>query len=108
MKLLTLQGEVQLAFSICALRILAVPIAAIPNHDGAAAVLALRNGAFEVAVIQRMVFDLDREPLVVGIEGRALGDGPGFEDAVQFESQVVMQMRCRMLLNRRSGGPSRP
>ena len=108
MKFLTLQGKVQLAFPICALRILAIPMAAIPDHHGAAAVLALWDRAFEVAVIQRMVFDLDREPLVVGIEGRALGDGPGFEDAVEFEPQVVMQVRCRMLLNRRSGGPSRP
>ena len=46
-----------------------------------------------------MVLDLDREPLVVGIEGRTLGDSPGFEDAVEFEPQVVVQMRCRMLLN---------
>ena len=28
-----------------------------------------------------MVFDLDCEPLVLRIEGRALGDGPGFENA---------------------------
>ena len=98
-KFLTLKGEIQLAFCIAALRILAIPIAAVPNHDGASAVLALRNGAFEVAVIQRMVLDLDREPLVMRIEGRALGDGPGLEDAVQFEPQVVVQMRCRMLLN---------
>jgi hypothetical protein len=32
-----------------------------------------------------MVFDLDCEPLVLRIEGRALGDGPGFENAVEFE-----------------------
>ena len=46
-----------------------------------------------------MVFDFDRKALVVGVEGRALGDGPGFEDAVEFEPQVVMQVRCCMLLN---------
>ena len=40
MKLFALKGKVQLAFQICALRILAVPIAAIPNHHGAAADLA--------------------------------------------------------------------
>ena len=72
MKFFALQREVQLAFCISALWILAVPIAAIPNHDGAAAILALRNGALEVAVVQRMVFDLDREPLVVRIEGGPL------------------------------------
>jgi hypothetical protein len=51
-----------------------------------------------------MVFDLDCEPLVMRIEGRALGDGPGFENAAQFESQVVMQVRCRMLLDDKAEG----
>jgi hypothetical protein len=74
-----------LPFSIRALGVVAVPIAAIPNHDGTAAILTLRNGAFKVALIQRMVFDLDCEPLVLRIEGRALGDGPGFENVVEFE-----------------------
>src|SRR5450631_980872 len=97
MQFFALQGEVQLAFCISALEVLAVPIAAIPNHDGAAAVLSLWNRAF--SIVQRMVFHLDRETLVMRIEGRALGDGPGFEDAVEFEPQVVMQVRCRMLLN---------
>src|SRR6185503_27873 len=46
-----------------------------------------------------MIFDLDRKPLVMGIEGGALGDGPGFKDTIKFESQVVMQVRCCMLLN---------
>jgi hypothetical protein len=70
-----------------------------PGQASIAAGLESFWGAFEVAAIQRMVFDLDREPLVMRIEGRVLGDGPGFEDAVEFEPQVVMQMRCRMLLN---------
>jgi hypothetical protein len=65
LQLLALESEVKLAFPYSAIWILTVPIAAIPNHHGAAAVLPLRNGPFEVAVIQRMVF-LDREPLVVG------------------------------------------
>lgn len=98
-QLLALEGQVKLAFSISAIRILAVPIAAIPNHHGAAAVLPLRNGPFEVAVIQRIVLDLDREPLVRRIEGRALCNCPGFENTVKLEPKVVMQMRSRMLLD---------
>jgi hypothetical protein len=31
-----------------------------------------------------MIFDLDCEPLVMRIEGRAFGDRPGFEDALEF------------------------
>ena len=105
-KFSALKGEVQLAFFIRALGVVAVPIAAIPNHDRAAAVLALRNSAFEVPVIQRMVFDLYRKPLIVRIERGTLGDRPGLENAVQFEPQIIMQVRCRMLLNQRSGGAS--
>ena len=96
---LALESEIQLAFSYDRCGVIAFPIAAIPNHDCAAAVLALRNGAFEVAVVQRMVFDLDREPLVMRIERRAFGDGPGFEDAIEFKPQVIMKVRCRMFLN---------
>jgi hypothetical protein len=44
------------------------PVAAIPELDRAAAVLTLRDGAFEVAVIQGVIFDLDREPFVRGIQ----------------------------------------
>ena len=67
MELLALQCEVKLALSIGLLRILAIPEAAIPYHHRAATVLALRNRALEVTVVQRMVFDLHREPLVVGV-----------------------------------------
>ena len=99
MEFFALEGEIQLALRIAALGVLTVPVAAVPDHDGASAILALRNGAFEVAIVQRMILDLNCEPLVMRIERGSLGDGPGFEDAVQFESQVVVQVRCRMLLN---------
>jgi len=91
-KLLTVQSKVQLAFPIGAIRIFAIPMATIPDHHGAAAVLALWNGAFKVAVIQGMIFDFDREAFVVGVEGRTLGDRLGFEDPVKFEPQVVVKM----------------
>ena len=52
------------------------PVAAIPQHDGAAAVLTLGNDAFEVAVVERMVLDLDGKPTLVGVERGSLGHGP--------------------------------
>ena len=84
MKFLALQGKVQLAFPICALRIFASPLAAIPDHHRASAVLAFWDRAFKVAVIQRVIFNFDGEAPVLGVEGRALGDGPGFEDPLEF------------------------
>jgi hypothetical protein len=34
------------------------PVAAIPQHHRAAAVLALGDGALEVAIVERMILDL--------------------------------------------------
>jgi hypothetical protein len=51
-KLFALQSEIQLPFRISLLGGLAIPKAAIPDHDRSATVLAFRDRAFEVAVIQ--------------------------------------------------------
>jgi hypothetical protein len=47
--------------------VVGAPVAPIPEHHRAAAVLALGDDAFEVAVIQRMGLGLYRQALVVGI-----------------------------------------
>ena len=44
------------------------PRAAIPQHHRSTAIFSLRNHAFEFAVLDRMIFDFDREPLLRGIE----------------------------------------
>jgi hypothetical protein len=46
-----------------------------------------------------MIFYLDGEPLVSGVERRPFGNSPGFEDAAYFEAQVVVEPCCCMLLN---------
>ena len=57
------------------------------------------NGAFEIAVIERMVLDLDRQPLVVRIERGTARHRPGFEDAVEFQPEIVMQPGRVVLLD---------
>src|SRR2546423_1802946 len=52
------------------------PEAAVPEHDGAAAILALRDGALEVPVIERVILGLYGEALVAGVKRWALGDRP--------------------------------
>src|SRR5436190_2178518 len=52
------------------------PDTAVPQQDGAAAILALRDDALEAAIIERMVLDMDREPLFARIEARPLRDRP--------------------------------
>ena len=83
------------------------PVAAVPDLDGAAAVLALGDGALEVAVAERVVLDLDGEALVVRVERRAAGDGPGLEDAAELEAEVEMQAGGVVLLDDVAGAVGR-
>ena len=78
---------------------LRLPGALVPEHDGAAAVLALGDDAFEAAVLHGVVFDLDGEALVRDDVAGALGDGPGLEDAVPAEAEVVVEVRGGVLLD---------
>src|ERR1700682_3338905 len=75
------------------------PMAAIPDHHGATAIFALRDGALEAVVRHRMILDVDGETLFTGIEARPARDGPAFHDAVELEPQIVMQLPRRMFLN---------
>ena len=75
------------------------PEAAVPEHDGAAAILALGDGAFEVAVIERVIFGLDGKPLVAGVERGALGHRPGLEHAIDLKAQVIVKARGGVLLD---------
>ena len=105
-----LAGEHELELALAQLRLgrrsapSRQPVAAIPQLHGAAAVLALWNRAFEVAVVERMVLDLHREPLVVRIERRPARDGPRLEDAVELQAQVVVQARRARASGSRSAG----
>jgi len=54
------------------------PTALVPDHDGAAAVLTLRDDAFEATVLEGMIFDFDGEAALGGVVAGALGDGPAF------------------------------
>jgi hypothetical protein len=62
-------GERELEIALAQRRIdvavaLRRPEPAVPEHDGAAAVLALGDRAFEVAIVERVVLDLDGQALV--------------------------------------------
>src|SRR6185437_373323 len=98
-QLVALKREFEVAFPEAGFGIITIPIAAIPELHGAAAILALRDRAFEVAVVERMILDFDGEPLVMRVERRAAGHRPRLEDAVEFEPQIVVQPGCGMLLD---------
>jgi hypothetical protein len=46
-----------------------------------------------------MIFDLHREAFIRGIQGRAARYGPGLENPVELESQIVVKAPRSMFLN---------
>src|SRR5262245_49968980 len=100
MQLLAVQGESEMTFLVARVRVaLRVPAAAIPNHDGAAAILPLRDGSLEGVVFDRMIFHVDGKALLVRNETRAAGDRPALHHPVELEPQVIMQTPCGVLLD---------
>src|SRR5262249_37051304 len=75
------------------------PGAAIPQKDGAAAVLSFGDDALEIAVVEGVILDMHRQPFVPRIEARSFRDRPAFEDAFELESKIVMEPRSAVLLH---------
>ena len=73
--------------------------AAVPDDHIAGAVLFLRNHAFERRIVERVILDFHREPLLAHLQRRALGNGPGFQNAIEFEPEIVVQPPSRMFLH---------
>ena len=69
------------------------PGATIPELHRAAAILALGNRAFEIAIVEWVILDLDGQALVVRIERGSARYRPGLEHAIEFEPEIVMQPR---------------
>jgi len=61
--------------------------------------LPLRDSPFEVAIVEWVIFDLDGEALVVGIDRRTLGDGPRFEYAIELKTEIIVKASGRVFLN---------
>src|SRR5439155_6867613 len=75
------------------------PPARVPQHYGAAAIFARGNGSLEAAIIERVILNVHREPLFIGIETRPFGHRPALEDAVEFETKIPVQPPRGVLLN---------
>ena len=78
-----------------------------PRSYRARAVVALRDLTGEVDVVERVVFDVDREVIFLGVRRDALGYSPRDEHAVLLEPEVPVQAAGGVLLHhepRRLGG----
>src|SRR5690606_24170368 len=99
-QLLAVQREVELALREALVGIgLGHPVAAVPDDDGARAVLALGNHAFERRVLERMILGLHREPALARIEARPLRHGPALQHAVVLEPEVIVEPPRVVLLD---------
>ena len=65
--------------------------AAIPDLDGAGAVLACGDDALEVTVLERVVLDVYGEMPLALAQRDAFWDGPARESAVPLKPEVVME-----------------
>src|SRR5918992_1952297 len=78
---------------------LGLPGAPVPDDDVPGAVLLLRDDALERQVLDRVVLGAHRQPSHLGVQGRALGNGPADEHAVDLEPEVVVQRRRAVSLH---------
>jgi hypothetical protein len=75
------------------------PSARVPDDHIAAAVLAGRDHAFEVDVLDRVILDVERRAADVRIQRRALRDCPTNQDVVDLQPEVKVQAPCPVPLD---------
>ena len=101
LQLLTFEMEEQFAFpqgfSWPALQRFAD--AGIPQHHGTCSIVAGWNRPFEVRVIHWMILDLHGQAFLALDSGHALGQGPGLENPVQFQPEIIVQASSSMFLD---------
>ena len=73
--------------------------AGVPDGHGAAAVLAPRDDAGEIGVVQRVVLGLHGQPVLPGVRRNVLGHRPGHQHAAALEPEVVVQPAGVMFLD---------
>ena len=77
--------------------------AAIPDLDGPGAVLAGRDRALEVAVLERMILDVNGEMPLAAPQRNALRHRPARQRAVSLETKVVVQPTSVVALDDEAG-----
>src|SRR2546421_10992450 len=71
----------------------------VPNNDFAGAVISFRNRSLEGSIFKRMIFDLDGQPFVAGVEGRPFRHRPRFQYTTELEAQIIVKPPGRMFLD---------
>ena len=75
-----------------------LPRAAVPDHHRPAAIFALGDHAFELAIFERVILSHHRKPLLRRVQARALGYGPALQHTIMLEPEIEMgAARCVLL-----------
>jgi hypothetical protein len=98
MELLALKLKVEMALRVALVSVAdRRPGSAVPDDHRAP--FAFRNRAFEAAIFERMVLDMDREAFLAGDKARAAGHSPALQHAIHLKPEIVMEPSRVMLLN---------
>ena len=101
------EPSLELGREILRLRRAVAPV--VPDDDRARAVVARRDHALEVGVLERVVLDVDGETLLTPGAATAPWDRPALEHPVHLEAQVVVEAPRGVLLDdEEPAGPGRP
>ncbi len=84
------EGQIALAHSLFGVG-QRLPGAAVPGLHGSGAILAIRNGALEVRVVERVVLHMGRDPLVGRVERGPLAHRPTPQHAAVLQPEIPMQ-----------------
>ena len=106
-QLVAVQHEVDLAAELAVLgRVLQVANTSdVPGDHRPSAVVTLGYDVLEVHVLERMLLRVDRQPALVGIEGRAPWHGKALQRASDLKSQIVVPLPCRMQVHHEAPRP---
>src|ERR1039457_5316711 len=95
-----MQTELKIAICQSALDVtMRFPVAMVPYHYGATAILPLGDRSLKSSVLNRMIFDLHCQPLVACKVARSFRYGPTLEHSTPTQPEVVMQLPGCMFLN---------
>jgi hypothetical protein len=83
------------------------PAADVPDDHGARPVVPLGDHPFEVGVLDRVILDLHRQPLLGRVQRGTLRYRPREQHAPPLEPQVVVEPARRVLLDDEQAGPRR-
>ena len=98
-QLLAVELECEVTLGQAFMRIgFGLPMAAIPDHHRPAAIFPLRYRAFEFVIGDRVILDLNGQPLFAWHEAWSSRHSPAFHHSIKFEPQIVVESPGGMLL----------